>query len=188
MGGVLFVLLVTIVITILICSCCIYKKKSRQRFSENGATDHSTIEGVDEPDQPIPNPRATNAGFRRVSPQQSSDNFSIADLKECPRKELELGYPPCADGLLQESFELRTVGGAMGACASSREPSGVFEEVDFGLELPPRYEELGFEDSGNCEKKVIPPSLQHFTLPGQPSPEHNNEKELKFTTIRIGEL
>ncbi len=172
MGGVLLILLIAVVVTALICCICVYRKKHQRRLrGSNTNTGHP--EGVDEPDMAT-SPRATNAAFLRISPLQSSDDISMADLRVCPRKELELR------GL--------DLSGAVGG-VSSREPSGVFEEVDFGLEAPPpRYDELDFEDSCEFGDDGALPSCLHECKKTNKQEREKEERELKFTTIRIGEL
>ena len=171
MAGVLLILLITVVVTALICCICVYRKKHQRRFRGSSTNNPELDLGVDEPDMAT-SPRATNAAFLRISPLQSSDDISMADLKVCPRKELELR------GL--------DLGGAVGG-VSSREPSGVFEEVDFGLEAPPpRYDELDFEDSCEFEEDGALPTCLHECR--KTDKQEREERELKFTTIRIGEL
>ncbi len=190
MGVVLFVII--LVILAVVCCVCIYKKrKQNQRFREDNLERRPELHvGIDEPDFAT-SPRATNASFLRISPPQSSDDISMADLKVCPQKELELGS--LYGGGIQSDVPIEwrglNIAGAVGG-ATSREQSGVFEEVDFGL--PPRYEELSFEDSSEYDKSILASAHDSRQSDKRSSHVDSNgarEKELKFTTIRIpGEL
>lgn len=184
MGGVFLVVLVVIVVTALVCCACVYKK-SQRKFQ--GVVHRQPELNIDEPNMAT-SPTATNATFVRISPHQSNEDISVSDLKMCPQKELELG---CLCGGIQSDvpIELRGLNTATeSALGTSREPSGVFEEVDLSLEAPPpRYDDLDFEDSCEYSNTVLT-SFEDREPTRKSSFGEQEEKELKFTTIRIGEL
>ena len=186
--GVVVLLAISAIVSVVCCVCIYKKRKQSRRFRENTRERRPELHaGVDEPDLAT-SPRATNASFLRISPPQSSDDISMADLKAYPQRELELSslYDGIQSDVPIEWRGLNIEGTVAGTCTSSREPSGVFEEVDFGLvPPPPRYDDLEFEDSSEYDKSIL---ASFDSRPIHTESSCNRTEELKFTTIRIGEL
>ena len=183
-----------------------YRKKKQRRFRGNNSSrregyEESGTGGVDQPD--LASPRAINLTYRRNSPPQSSDDTSMADLKERDSLHKDTLVELGSFGIDVHSdvpIELRDLNasneGATAGC--TRESSVGFEEVDFGVEAPPRYDEIDFKSSSVIGNELLSPSSVCGATPCQArsvnvgcSLEEEKEvqkKDLKFTTITVGEL
>ena len=186
---IILVLLLLVVLVLFCCMCGVYKKQRRWREREEMSS-HRRDE--------IDMPRAANPTFINTTPPQSSEDTSFVDLNHSPWKEAESKSfdNEHTDIIIHNGLE-----GVNGTTLKIVSPTKLsnsneyFEEVDFGLEEPPRYDEIEFKSlpcgaarNGIVAMETINATHVNSGATALSRDEMDEKRELELSSLKRGDL
>ena len=170
--------------------CGVYKKQRRWRERE----EMSSHRRGDEIDMP----RAANPSFINTTPPQSSEDTSFVDLNHSPWKEAESKSFDNEHSDITIHNGLEGVNGTTLKIVSPTKLSNsneYFEEVDFGLEEPPRYDEIEFKSlprgaarNGIVAMETINATHVSSGATALSRDEMDEKRELELSSLKRGDF